>query len=112
MIVTNQVQICYKGKCYRVCLFGLKRLIWHLQSDARSKATFIWRKPVPGRVVILQAKSNFASVYIRKKVNLFPRASNARTCSDCLALTKFTRLGVSRSLYGEVFSARRVTVPS
>ena len=41
-----------------------------------------------------------------------PRAENsARACSDCLALTELTRLGVPKCLQGvKVGPARRVTL--
>ena len=68
------------------------------------KAPFIWRKVVPGKRVTLLAESTLPSVYMRKTLTPLPepRAENrARACSECLALTKLTRLGEPKCLYGK-----------
>ena len=68
--------------------------------------------------VTLLSKSTLASLYMRKKVDPFTRANNARThalfvqnsaraCSDCLALTKLTRLGEPKCFYGEQLARLR-----
>ena len=57
-----------------------------------------------GKRDILPAESTLVNVYMTKKMTplLEPTAdSSARACSDCLALTKLTRLGESKCLYGE-----------
>ena len=68
------------------------------------------RKVVGEKLVSLPAELTLADPYIRKKGDPFLRASNARAhalivqngasaCSDCLALTKLTRLGESKCFY-------------
>ena len=41
-----------------------------------------------------------------KIVDPFARANSARTCLDCLALTKLTQLGEPKCLYGETLARR------
>ena len=47
------------------------------------------------------SRVNFSERLYEKKVDPFARVNSARTCSDCVALTKLTRLGEQKSLYGE-----------
>ena len=47
------------------------------------------------------SRVNFSERLYEKKVDLFARANSARACSDFLALTKLTRLGEPKCLYGE-----------
>ena len=51
---------------------------------------------------------------MRKKVNAFAGANNARSCSDCLALTELARLGELKCLHGKSWQkgdpTRRVTL--
>ena len=75
-------------------------------------APVLRRKVVPEKWVTLPTESTLASLYMRKKGDPFLRANNARAhalivqngasaCSDCLALTKLTRLGETKSFYEE-----------
>ena len=70
------------------------------------------KKVVPEKWFTLPTESTLANPYMRKKGDPFLRANNARahalivqngasTCSDCLALTKLTRLGETKSFYEE-----------
>lgn len=69
------------------------------------------KKDVPGRKVTLTVKSTTESDYMWKKTDPFAQVNStcacsdclncARSCSDCLALTVLTRLGVPKCLYGE-----------
>ena len=70
------------------------------------------RKVVPEKCVTLPTESTLADPYMRKKGDPFLRAGNARAhalivqngasaCSDCLALTKLTRLGEPKCFYEE-----------
>ena len=61
-------------------------------------------KSCPGKRVTLLAESTLPSVYMRKKLTPFPEPgaeNRARACSECLALTKLTRIGEPKCLYGE-----------
>ena len=75
-------------------------------------APVLRRKVVPEKWVTLPTESTLASLYLRKKGDPFLRANNARAhalivqngasaCSDCLALTKLTRLGEPKCFYEE-----------
>ena len=75
-------------------------------------APVLRRKVVPEKWVTLPTESTLASLYMRKKGDPFLRANNARAhalivqngasaCSDCLALTKLTRLGEPKCFYKE-----------
>ena len=75
-------------------------------------APVLRRKVVPEKWVTLPTESTLASLYMRKKGDPFLRANNARAhalivqngasaCSDCLALTKLTRLGEPKCFYEE-----------
>ena len=70
------------------------------------------RKVVPEKWVTLPTESTLTSPYMKKKGDPLLRANNARAhalivqnsasaCSDCLALTKLTRLGETKSFYEE-----------
>ena len=69
-------------------------------------------KRCPGKVGPLVTESTLEKFCKRKKIYHFARANNAcaralivqnraRACSNCLALTKLTRLGEPRCFYGE-----------
>ena len=70
------------------------------------------KKVVPEKWFTLPTESTLANPYMRKKGDPFLRANNARAhalivqngasaYSDCLALTKLTRLGETKSFYEE-----------
>ena len=71
-------------------------------------------KSCPGKVGHPPNRVNFASLCIRKKIDPFSRANarahalfvqnSTRACSDCLALTKLTRLGEPKCFYGEMLA--------
>jgi len=61
-------------------------------------------KSCPGQEGHPPSRVNFTERLYEKKLTPLPepRAENrARACSECLALTKLTRLGEPKCLYGE-----------
>ena len=58
-------------------------------------------KSCPGKEGHPPSRVNLRERLYEKKIDPFARTNSARACSDCLALTKLTRPGEPKCLYGE-----------